>query len=76
MEATALCVFGDKARWEKTKCVQPMKISGLGKFSFISIENDCKFFDFESVFVGKSASKTFVLQNPSLVGYYSFNFIG
>ena len=67
LEATALCVFGDKSRWEKTKSAKSLKISGVGKFSFLSIGKEDCIFNFESVFVGKSVSKTFTLQNPSLV---------
>lgn len=44
-----------------------MKVSGVGKFSFLSIVDDCIFYDFEKVFVGKSVTKTFIIQNPSLV---------
>lgn len=62
-----MCVFGDKTRWDKTKMIRSMKITGVGKFSFLSIVNDIRLYDFERVFVGKSASKTFVIQNPSLV---------
>jgi hypothetical protein len=44
-----------------------MKISGIGKFSFLSIVDDCRLYEFEKIFVGKSVSKTFTIQNPSLV---------
>jgi hypothetical protein len=47
-----------------------MKVSGVGKFSFLSIVGNCILYNFEKIFVGKSATKTFTLQNPSLVMFY------
>ncbi|KAJ3413734.1 hypothetical protein HDV05_007637 [Chytridiales sp. JEL 0842] len=65
--ATAICNFGDKANWSKTKVSQPITVYGIGKYSHLTIENKVQTFNFGEVFVGKSMEKKFVLVNHSAV---------
>ncbi|TPX66179.1 hypothetical protein SpCBS45565_g04639 [Spizellomyces sp. 'palustris'] len=65
--ATAVCTFGDRQHWEKSKVAQSMTVYGLGKFSFLAIEGNQRIFDFGDVFVGRSVEKKFVLQNLAAV---------
>ncbi|KAJ3049787.1 hypothetical protein HK097_009215 [Rhizophlyctis rosea] len=66
-DAVAVCTFGDKTQWEKSKVTQAMTIHGIGKYSQLKIEGDQLEFDFGEVYVGKTAERKFVLQNPSAV---------
>jgi hypothetical protein len=66
-EGTLVCHFGDRSRWDKTQASAPLHVSGVGKFSHLSIQGDSKQFDFGRVFVGKSIEKSFNLENASLV---------
>ncbi|KAJ3300829.1 hypothetical protein HK104_000022 [Borealophlyctis nickersoniae] len=65
--AIAVCTFGDKDQWEKSKVTQAMTIEGIGKFSHLTIEGNVKEFDFGDVFVGHTAERKFVLVNSSAV---------
>ncbi|KAJ3173570.1 hypothetical protein HDU88_002656 [Geranomyces variabilis] len=65
--ATAVCTFGDKKHWERSKSVQAMSVFGIGKYSFLAIEGGNHTFDFGDVFVGKSVERKFVLVNHSAV---------
>ncbi|KAI9102498.1 hypothetical protein DFS34DRAFT_577433 [Phlyctochytrium arcticum] len=65
--ATAVCAFGDRRHWEKSKVTQAMSVGGIGKFSFLKIEGGQKTFDFGDVFVGRSVEKKFALINSSAV---------
>ena len=65
--ANAVCSFGDKKQWEKSRVNQAMTIYGIGKYSNLTIEGNHKSFDFGEVFVGKSAERKFTLENHSVV---------
>ncbi|KAJ2994628.1 hypothetical protein HDV02_001454 [Globomyces sp. JEL0801] len=67
ISATAICCFGTKKNWDKSKVVKAAKVSGISKFSHIIIEGGQSRFDFSNVFVGTSAEKTMILKNPSAV---------
>ena len=69
LQSTAVCAFGDKSRWEKSKVLQALKVSGIGKYSHINIQGNQKTFVFGDVFVGKSLERKFVLENPSIVSF-------
>ncbi len=62
-------MFGDKSRWIKSKVVQGLDITGIGKYAHISILSPATspLFDYGEVFVGKSVEKTFTLENQSIV---------
>ncbi|KAJ3162411.1 hypothetical protein HDU86_004891 [Geranomyces michiganensis] len=65
--ATAVCTFGDKKHWERSKAVQAMSVFGIGKYSFLAIECGNHTFNFGEVFVGKNVERKFVLVNHSAV---------
>ncbi|KAJ3020998.1 hypothetical protein HKX48_009403 [Thoreauomyces humboldtii] len=65
--ATAVCTFGDRKQWDRSKAALSMNVFGIGKYSFLAIEGGNHNFDFGEVFVGKSLEKRFVLQNHSAV---------
>ncbi|KAJ3030918.1 UNVERIFIED_CONTAM: hypothetical protein HDU68_007279 [Siphonaria sp. JEL0065] len=65
--ANAICNFGDKSQWEKSKVTQSLTVYGIGKYSHISIEGNNREFNFGDVFVGKSLEKKFTLVNHSSV---------
>ncbi|KAI8923507.1 hypothetical protein BC831DRAFT_417141 [Entophlyctis helioformis] len=65
--SVAVCLFGDRAQWDKAKVTQAMTVYGIGKYSHLRIEGNPKVFDFGEVFIGKSVEKKFVLENHSVV---------
>ncbi|ORY53838.1 hypothetical protein BCR33DRAFT_674998 [Rhizoclosmatium globosum] len=65
--ANAICNFGDKTQWERSRVTQPLTIYGIGKYSHLSIEGNLKEFNFGDIFVGRSSEKKFVLVNHSSV---------
>ncbi|KAJ3342119.1 hypothetical protein HDU93_003335 [Gonapodya sp. JEL0774] len=66
----AVCKFGDKTSWHTSKVAKRLKISGIGKFSHISIKEMSKDFDFGEVFVGKTSERKILLENKSPVGIF------
>lgn len=65
--AIAVCNFGNRKQWERSKVAAAMHVHGIGKYSFLAIESGTKVFDFGDVFIGKSIEKKFVLWNHSAV---------
>jgi ribosomal protein L21E len=65
--ATAICNFGDKSQWEKSKVSQPITVYGIGKYSHLTIDGSVHHFNFGDVYVGKSAERKFILMNNSAV---------
>jgi hypothetical protein len=67
VEAVAVCSFGVKDKWGKTKRQKSCKVFGISKFSHIICNEIEPKFDFGEVYVGTSLSKTIILKNPSPV---------
>lgn len=67
LTAIAVCTFGTRDQWEKSKVVQSASIYAIGKYSHISVESNIKIFEFGDVFVGKNSEKKLVLENYSAV---------
>lgn len=67
LTAVAVCTFGTREQWEKSKVVQSATVYAIGKYAHISIEEDNKLFNFGDVFVGKTLEKKLVIQNYSSV---------
>ncbi|KAJ3229481.1 hypothetical protein HDU81_005357 [Chytriomyces hyalinus] len=63
--AVAICNFGDKNQWERSKVTQAVTVYGIGKFSHLSIEGASTNFNFGRVFVGKRLEKRFNVWNHS-----------
>ncbi|KAJ3339409.1 hypothetical protein HDU91_001020, partial [Kappamyces sp. JEL0680] len=66
IDAVAICSFGVKEQWEKSKVVKSCHISGIGKFSHLVTEGP-KTLEFGDVYIGTSLEKSIVLYNPSTV---------
>ena len=66
IDAVALCSFGIKEQWEKSKVVKPTKIHGIAKYSHLIVEGETHF-DFGEVYIGTTVEKSIVLRNPSAV---------
>lgn len=66
ISAVALCSFGLKEQWERTKAVKATKIHAISKYSHLIIDGE-KTFDFGNVYVGSSVEKSIFLRNPSAV---------
>ncbi|KAI8823829.1 hypothetical protein BJ741DRAFT_634238 [Chytriomyces cf. hyalinus JEL632] len=63
--AVAVCNFGDKNQWERSKVTQVMTVYGIGKYSHLSIEGASSNFNFGRVFIGKRLEKRFNIWNHS-----------
>ena len=64
-DAVAICTFGIKENWEKSKVVKSAKIFGIAKYSHLIVGE--KMFDFGNVPVGTTSEKVITLKNPSSV---------
>jgi hypothetical protein len=67
LEGTAICAFGIKENWEKTKVVKTARVSGISKFSHLICDSNEPVFDFGKVNVGTYSEKKLTLKNPSPV---------
>jgi hypothetical protein len=67
LEAVAVCSFGIKEEWERTKVVKAARVYGISKFSHLVCENQETEFDFDKVMVGTHSERRLILKNPSPV---------
>lgn len=65
--ATAVCTFGDSNNWDRSKGSQAMTVYGIGKYSYISVADNQRMFDFGDVYATKSGEKKLILRNDSAV---------
>ncbi|KAJ3182506.1 hypothetical protein HDU85_002604 [Gaertneriomyces sp. JEL0708] len=66
--ATAVLVFGDRSSinsWERSQISVPLRLSGVGKFSFLT--GHPAVVDFGDIFVGRSVEKTVKITNAAVV---------
>eukprot|EP00833_Pecoramyces_ruminatium_P004966 jgi/Orpsp1_1/1178998/evm.model.c7180000067523.1 len=65
--ANVICVYGDDSNLNSTTLQKCLKIDGIGKFSYISIEDNIKDFDFGDVYIGDEIEYPFNIVNYSNV---------
>ncbi|ORX76894.1 hypothetical protein BCR32DRAFT_295949 [Anaeromyces robustus] len=65
--ANVICVYGDDSNLNLTTLQKCLKIDGIGKFSYINIENNVKEFDFGEAYIGEEMEYPFNIVNYSNV---------
>jgi len=68
-------VYGDDSNLNSTTLQKCLKIDGIGKFSYINIEDNNKVFDFGKVYIGDEIEYPFNIINYSNVYIYHFSLL-
>jgi hypothetical protein len=66
-KANAICVYGDESDLNSTTLQKCFKIDGIGKFSYINIEENIRDFDFGEIYIGNEVEYPLNIVNYSNV---------